>query len=101
MNGSSVNIPVVNSNLAEGAVDAVEPLMPDLTLDAPTEQDMDVLLDEREQVTKTLNPLILPPAAETGLMPVVMVAAEGADDTDGQDAMRTTAEIQVLPPASV
>lgn len=75
--------------------------MPDLILDAPTEPDMDFMLDEGEQVTKPLNPLILPPMAETGLMPVVVVAAEGADDTDGQDATRTTAEIQVLPPASV
>jgi hypothetical protein len=99
MNGLSVNTPVVNTNLAEGVVDAVEPSMPDLTLDAPHE--LESMLDEREQVTKPLSPLILPPASETGLMPVVAVAAEGADDTDGQDATRTTAEIQVLPPVSV
>lgn len=101
MNGSSVNTPVVNANLAEGVIDAVEPLMPDLALDAPHELEFEPMLDERDQVTKPLSPLILPPASETGLMPVVAVAAEGADDTDGQDATRTTAEIQVLPPVSV
>ncbi|PJF26139.1 MAG: hypothetical protein CUN53_09215 [Phototrophicales bacterium] len=101
MKGSSINTPVVNTNLAEGAVDAVEPSMPDTTLDVPNEPDFESMLDEREQVTEPLNPLILPPAAETGLMPVVVVAAEGTDDTDGQDATRTTAEIQVLSPVNV
>ncbi len=94
MNGLSINTPFVSTNLAEGAVDTVEPLMPDLTLGSPNE-------DEGEQVTKPTSPLILPPASETGLMPIVAVVAEGADNTDSQDAVRTTAETQALPSVSV
>jgi len=75
--------------------------MPEPRLDAPNEPDFESMLDAREPVGDSVNPLILPPAAETGLMPVLFVAAEGADDIDGQDAMRTTAEIQVPPPAGV
>lgn len=36
------------------------------------------------------------PAAETGLLPAIILNGEGMDDSDTQDATRTTAETQVV-----
>jgi CheY-like chemotaxis protein len=37
------------------------------------------------------------PAAETGVLPAVVLPAEGTDNTDRQDASRTTAETSAMP----
>ncbi len=37
------------------------------------------------------------PAAETGVVAAVVLPGEGADDSEGQDATRTTAETQAMP----
>jgi hypothetical protein len=98
MDRSSVNISAVDADLAEGEFAPVEPPTPAPDLDAPKEPDFEPPLDASRVVTELL---IMPPAADTGLMPIVSAAAEGADDTDRQDAARTKAEVQAKPTVSM
>jgi CheY-like chemotaxis protein len=60
---------------------------------------------EQNRATQTLTPVMLAsatgsghsPAAETGIIAAISVEAEGTDDSDRQDASRTTAETRMVP----
>lgn len=68
-------------------------LLPTLETERLLTNPVDLLSDTKQQ------PTAQPPTAETGVMPIVS-AHEGAYDNDGQDATRTTAELQVVVAAS-
>jgi hypothetical protein len=45
-----------------------------------------------------LSVTLTAPVAETGIMPIIVMEAEGDDDADRQDATRTAAEAQFSAP---
>lgn len=95
MSGTSGGVYVLDADLAEGAFE-----MPEM----PIHNDETELIDQLELITppnltdELPDPshpgALFPPAAETGVMPVIILDAEGSDDNEQQDAVRTTAEVQ-------
>ena len=79
------NIAIITDQQAEGSPESEEerePLNPTQTMTVPA---------LRSPAQRTA------PVAETGMVAAVVLAGEGADDSDTQDASRSTAETQTVP----